>query len=169
MSENKLFDNIIKTEQLFDVPAEVTPEQSSEDTASIILSDEALTAVSEQVGEKKQRRKRTKKSEGTDIVGDTAESESSSFSNTESESSIGKTKDFKEVTADKQYKTGDPINIRLALLYSSSAAPKHFKGIKGRYYIWDDTSVNGRVRLTDSPSGVGKPECIIGWVKLNNI
>lgn len=169
MSENKLFDNATKFEQLSDVPADVTPEQSSEDTASIILSDGALTTVSEQVGEKKLRRKRIKKSEDTDIVADAVKPESDDFSNTESESSKSNTKDFKEVTVDKQYKTGDPVDIRLALLYRSSVAPKHFKGIRGRYYVWDGTAVNGRIRLTDSPSGVGKPERVIGWVKVKNI
>lgn len=66
-------------------------------------------------------------------------------------------------------KTGDAVEIRLALLYRSSAAPDHFTGIKGNFYIWNDEVVNGRVRLTDSPSGVGNVGRIVGWVNITDI
>lgn len=153
MSESKLFANTTEPEQLVD------------DTVADTQPTEDKTAdVSEQTGGKKQRRKRTKQSDNINSNSETADVDDP---NTTEPIDIAETAE--ESAPKKQYKTGDPIDIRLALLYSSSAAPKHFKGIKGRYYIWDAVTVNGRVRLTDSPSGVGKPERIIGWVKLKNI
>ena len=67
------------------------------------------------------------------------------------------------------FQTGDVFETDLILLYSSSVAPKHFRGIKGKFYIWDDKVVNDRIRLTDSQSGVGKVERIIGWIKVSDI
>lgn len=94
--------------------------------------------------EKKNRRKRTK-------------------SVIDTEQSVPKTTETPIV------KTGDVVEIRLALLYRSSAAPDHFTGIKGNFYIWNDEVVNGRVRLTDSPSGVGNVGRIVGWVNITDI
>ncbi|MCM1226413.1 MAG: hypothetical protein NC320_03180 [Clostridium sp.] len=65
--------------------------------------------------------------------------------------------------------TGGVFETSLILLYNSSAAPKHFRGIKGKFYIWNDEIVNGRIRLTDSPSGVGRADRIIGWVNISDI
>ena len=168
MDNTKLFDTIKEGEPLTDLLEEVTQEQGSDYTTLTASSDEEHMPVPEQVAEKKQRRKRTKKSNDTDSAVGTDESVEDGSADTETTPDESDTKDSEEVPANK-YKTGDSINIRLALLYSSSVAPKHFKGIKGRYYIWDGTVVNGRVRLTDSPSDVGRPERMIGWVKLKNI
>lgn len=159
MNEHKLFENTTEPEHLDDT---VTDTQASEDTTA---------DVSDQIGVKKRRKRRTKQSD--DTVGTDA-TEQTDITDT-AESNIADSKDsdvdntVKESVPENQYKTGDPIDIRFALLYVSSAAPKHFRGIRGRYYVWDGEQVNGRVRLTDSPSGVGKPECIIGWVNLKNI
>lgn len=153
MSESRLFSNTTE------------PNQLADDTIADAQTTEDITAdVSEQTGSKKQRRKRTKQSDSTNSTAETAD-----VSNPNSAESTNTAEMAEGSAPDKSYKTGDPIDIRLALLYSSSVASKHFKGIRGRYYIWNDTVHNGRVRLTDSPSGVGKPERIIGWVKLKNI
>lgn len=158
MSESRLFANITEAEQLADT---VTENEQDQQTGDAVTDTQPIEDVA---GRKKQRKKRNQHSDDMGLTADTSVSpDNTSITKSDATSAA------EESVPEKQYKTGDPIDIRLALLYSSSAAPKHFTGIKGRYYIWDDTTVNGRVRLTDSPSGVGKPERIIGWVKLNNI
>lgn len=168
MDNTELFDTINEGEPLPDIPEEVTHEQDSDYTTLTALSDEEPVSVPEQVTKKKQRRKRTKKSDDPGIAAGTDESKEDDSANIESTSGESDTRDSEDIHA-KKYKTGDYVDIRLALLYRSSAAPKQFKGIWGRYYIWNDTIVNGRVRLTDSPSGVGKPERIIGWIEVKSI
>lgn len=64
---------------------------------------------------------------------------------------------------------GDMFETRFMLLYRSSAAPKYCKGIRGRFYIWDDVVVDGRVRITDSKSGIGNLRKMLGWVNLTDI
>lgn len=54
-------------------------------------------------------------------------------------------------------------------MYKSSVALDYFTGIKGVFYIWSSEVVNGRVRLTDSLSGVGNVGRIIGWVNVTDI
>lgn len=170
MNTNKLFSDITETEQSSAISAEDTPEQDANDTVAATPNDGESVPAQEQAEEKKQRKKRTKKSEVTDTAAVTAESEDTNIPGAETEPNESDTKSTAEESASgKQYKTGDSVDIRLALLYSSSVAPKHFRGIKGRYYVWSGTAVNGRIRLTDSPSGVGKPERVIGWVKIKNI
>lgn len=66
------------------------------------------------------------------------------------------------------FDTGEAYETALTLLYASSVAPKHFRGIKGKFYIWSNEIVNGRIRLTDSPSGIGNVDRIIGWIKVPN-
>lgn len=80
-----------------------------------------------------------------------------------------RTKKIIDEVSDTTLETGSVFETALILLYNSSAAPKHFRGIKGKFYIWSDEIVNGRVRLTDSPSGVGRVDRIIGWVNISDI
>lgn len=54
-------------------------------------------------------------------------------------------------------------NVRIRL-YGTQNATTPIQTIKGRFYIWDNKTLNGRVRLTDSPSGVSTPGRCIGWV-----
>ena len=158
MSESRLFANITEAEQLADT---VTENEQDQEIGDAVTDTQPIEDVA---GRKKQRKKRNKQSNDMGLTADTSVSPDNTSITKSDATGVAE-----ESVPEKKYRTGDPIDIRLALLYSSSAAPKHFKGIKGRYYIWDDTTVNGRVRLTDSPSGVGKLEHIIGWVKLNNI
>lgn len=65
--------------------------------------------------------------------------------------------------------TGMPFTVELVLLYASSVAPTHFSSITGTYYFWDSIVENGRIRITDSPNGVGKPSHVIGWVEVSYI
>lgn len=59
-------------------------------------------------------------------------------------------------------------NIRIRL-YGTQNATTPIQTIKGRFYIWDNKTLNGRIRLTDSPSGVGTPGRCIGWVDTSAI
>ena len=123
----------------------------SEITESILTEASVSEADKEStdIAEKKTRRKRTKSVINTELT------------DSETEESINMESSI--------IKTGDVFETGLTLLYKSSAAPKHFMSIKGKFYIWDDEVVNGRVRLTDSPTGIGNVNRIIGWVNVTDI
>ena len=164
INERELLTDIQEGKPLTDTPEGITLEQGSGFATLTASPDEDTTPVSEQATEKKQRRKRTKKAEeDAETVQNMAEPVSEQIQVNDTPAPT-ETKCNTDVPA-KQFKTGSSVELRLALLYGSSAAPKHFKGIHGKFYIWSSDVVNGRIRLTDSLSGVGKPERIIGWVK----
>lgn len=65
-------------------------------------------------------------------------------------------------------KKGDKITLKDDTLYTSSTAKKGKKR-SGTYYIYDGIAVNGRYRITNKPTRVGKKPAalnVTGWVKL---
>ncbi len=51
---------------------------------------------------------------------------------------------------------GDKVTLKGTKLYSTSDAQRHINVISGDYYIYDDKTLNGRVRITNSKANVGK-------------
>lgn len=132
------------------------------DKKSTDISDDK-TISDKQADAKPQRKKRTKSS---NVIKEEIKSENKILEDStdkEPKNEITKTK------PKKSFNTGDAIEIKYTFLYNTSVTPKYFKGIQGKYYVWNDEIVNGRIRLTDSLSGVGKPERIVGWVNLKSI
>lgn len=53
--------------------------------------------------------------------------------------------------------------------YASSTASKETGTKTGTYYLWDSSVLNGRVRITNSQSRVGKSGQITGWVSVSDL
>ena len=49
-------------------------------------------------------------------------------------------------------------------LYVSSTAKTKASTKSGTYYLWDNEVINGRVRITNSTSNVGKVGQVTGWI-----
>ena len=70
-------------------------------------------------------------------------------------------------TTSKKLTTGTAVKLTNASLYSSSLGSS--VGMKsGTYYIWDEEVVNKRIRITNSPSNVGKGCQVTGWVSVSD-
>ena len=68
----------------------------------------------------------------------------------------------------KDYSAGAKITLKDAGLYSTATVTKPTKNISGEYYIYDGKVINGRMRVTNNSSKVGrKPigENVTGFVK----
>lgn len=53
-------------------------------------------------------------------------------------------------------------------LYTSSNSPTPVKNITGLYYIYSDTVINGRIRITNNKNNIGKlpsSKYVTGWIK----
>lgn len=128
------------------------------ENSEVTETPELMAESTETIEKKPRRRKKDSKESAT--TENTAADETAAPAPTESVTS--------EISVKKSvYKTGDVFETKLSLLYKSCVAPKHFKVIKGKFYIWNDEVYHGRIRLTDSPSGVGRIDRIIGWVKVS--
>ncbi|MDP4120165.1 MAG: glycoside hydrolase family 25 protein [Bacillota bacterium] len=66
-------------------------------------------------------------------------------------------------------KAGQKITLSKANLYVSSTATNASGTISGTYYLWDATVTNGRIRITNSTSNVGKTNAVTGWITTSNI
>lgn len=65
--------------------------------------------------------------------------------------------------------TGKLIQLSKAPLYASSTTTKVASRKTGKYYIWDNYVANGRVRITNSASNVGKSGQVTGWINVSDI
>ena len=54
-------------------------------------------------------------------------------------------------------------------LYTSATATSNSSTKSGTYYLWSAEIVNGRIRITNSSSNVGKSGQVTGWVKTSDI
>lgn len=153
MSEKITIQELTSPENIEDTV--ITSDSTTTTTVTVTGSSvdtETVTNVSETT-EKKTRSRKSKKTETVSTTKEKAVSEA--------------TKEAVTSETAKQYKTGDVFDTRFELLYKSSLAPKHIKAIRGRFYVWSGEIVDNRIRLTDSPSGIGKINRIIGWVNIN--
>jgi|GEM_PF-1413350 len=67
---------------------------------------------------------------------------------------------------------GSKIIIDSTALYTSSTAVSRSATVSGIYYIYDDTIINGRVRITNSSNNVGKTPIstfVTGWINISGI
>ena len=68
----------------------------------------------------------------------------------------------------KDYQAGDMIKLSDAGLYATATVTKQTRAISGDFYIYDGKVINGRMRVTNSPSKVGKKPVgnnVTGFVK----
>lgn len=69
-------------------------------------------------------------------------------------------------------KAGDKITLRSVALYSSASASNYSSKKSGTYYIYSNEVLNGKIRITNSASNVGKTPIgnyVTGWVKVSDI
>ena len=66
-------------------------------------------------------------------------------------------------------KAGQKVKLTKVSLYASATAGTAAGKISGTYYLWDSKVSNGRVRITNSASNVGKAGQITGWIKKSAI
>lgn len=74
-----------------------------------------------------------------------------------------------DITKPKQPAKGDKLVLTNKALYSSSTATRVYKRINGTYYLYDGQKVNGRYRITNKMSRVGKTPMLLyvtGWIEL---
>lgn len=62
---------------------------------------------------------------------------------------------------------GTKLNLKNVALYVSASA-KIKSGTKtGAYYVWDNSVINNRIRITNIKSNVGKSGKVTGWIALS--
>jgi N-acetylmuramoyl-L-alanine amidase CwlA len=66
-------------------------------------------------------------------------------------------------------KKSDKIILTNASLYSSATNTVVARKITGTYYIYSDQIINGRIRITNSLSNVGKTNGVTGFVNISEI
>lgn len=69
-------------------------------------------------------------------------------------------------------KAGTKVTLKSVELYASSTASKCSSKKSGTYYIYSDETSNGRIRITNSVSNVGKAPAgtyVSGWIKTSDL
>lgn len=61
-------------------------------------------------------------------------------------------------------KAGMKLSLKNTPLYVSSTAKSKATTVSGTYYLWDTAKINGRYRITNSTSNVGKASQVTGWI-----
>ena len=72
-------------------------------------------------------------------------------------------------TNDNKLTTGKKVELNNAGLYTSSGSKDKVRDITGTYYIWNDSVVKQKIRITNSPDNVGIVGKITGWIKVEDI
>lgn len=71
------------------------------------------------------------------------------------------------VTESVSIKTGDRVNIENTDLYGTATIRQSSGKKTGIYYIWSNTIVNRRVRITNRMDNVGKAGTVTGWISID--
>ena len=69
----------------------------------------------------------------------------------------------------QQVEAGKQVQLKGTPLYASSVAKTPSTHIDGTYYLWDNKSIKGRIRITNLRSRVGVKNQITGWVDKKDI
>lgn len=81
-------------------------------------------------------------------------------------------KEFKNklvVADDQPLKAGQKVVLNNTPLYASSTTTKVSSYKTGTYYLWDSKVTNGRIRITNKTSNVGKSGQVTGWIDTSSI
>lgn len=76
----------------------------------------------------------------------------------------------KQIDVDMRGGTGFeiPKYVRLRV-YNTSFTSVYNRTVNGKWYIYADGIVNGRIRITDAAYKVEEPRCCCGWVTVESI
>lgn len=64
---------------------------------------------------------------------------------------------------------GAEVTLVGARVYSTATSPTASATKSGIYYIWNATTANGRIRITNSVASVGMSGQDCGWVNVSDI
>ena len=67
------------------------------------------------------------------------------------------------------YSVGDVVMLDNAKIYGLYESKQHTLVKSGKFYIYNDTVKNGRIRITDAEDKIGKPCMSTGWVNINDL
>lgn len=67
-------------------------------------------------------------------------------------------------THESPLKTGEEIHLEQASLYISATSERPETTVSGRYYVWNDVVIHGRIRITNSRENVGNAAQVTGWI-----
>lgn len=80
----------------------------------------------------------------------------------------GKNFPFDEIRAAKKEEafenSGDALELYAEPLYVSSTAEQKAGTVTGKYYLWSDEVIRGRVKITNKPENIGKAGQVTGWI-----
>lgn len=68
-----------------------------------------------------------------------------------------------------ELKTSNKVLVSEARVYPTYDSKNSVKIVSGYYYIFNDTTRNGRIRITDSLERVNKPCQMTGWIDIDRI
>jgi N-acetylmuramoyl-L-alanine amidase len=71
----------------------------------------------------------------------------------------------KETSTKTSLKAGDKLSLNNEKLYASSTTKTASSKKTGTYYVWSTEIVNGRIRITNNKTNVGKTGQVTGWIK----
>lgn len=69
----------------------------------------------------------------------------------------------------KKIKAGDKVTLNKVNFYSSSKSVNPASVKSGTYYIWSDSIMNERIRVTTNSKFVGKNGYVTGWIDVSSI
>ena len=68
--------------------------------------------------------------------------------------------------------TGSEINLNNVSLYASATSSNAVSKKSGKFYVYSDSNSNGRIRITNSKSNVGKTPAgsyVTGWINVSDL
>lgn len=70
--------------------------------------------------------------------------------------------------ASSTFKAGEKLILSNIPLYVSASTKTKSGSVTGTYYIWNPTQVGNRIRITNSPTNVGKSGQVTGWINISS-
>lgn len=72
----------------------------------------------------------------------------------------------------KSYAKGTKVNLKNTVIYASASDKSGSGTLSGTYYLYDGECINGRYRITNAKSSVGKSPIgnyVTGWIKKSDV
>ncbi|MGN0518854.1 MAG: LysM peptidoglycan-binding domain-containing protein, partial [Acutalibacteraceae bacterium] len=91
------------------------------------------------------------------------------FFNTHTKELIDSKKDEVNTNQNVQNSNTSRTSLNKAELYVSSNADRPSGTVSGTYWLWDNKVINGRRRITNSKSNIGKDGQVTGWINASEI
>ena len=70
---------------------------------------------------------------------------------------------------EREGQAGEVLEFNKEPLYISAYDTQPVSEATGTYYRWDETVINGKYKITNSPDNIGKAGQVTGWVKARDV